>query len=94
VHVSANGLLRKGFCSLRLALLLLGQPLARLPVLLGLGVQAVDGPVEEDLGELRILLLSLGATLCYRLVGLDESVGELFGGLVHPLLLLLVSHAG
>src|SRR3989337_1950743 len=51
VHVGSHRLLGDGLRGLRLALVLLGQPLGRLPILLGLGTQTVDGLVEEDLGS-------------------------------------------
>ena len=64
--------------------------LSRLPVLLGLGTQVVDGLIEEDFGELCAPILSRCATIGHCLKGLHESVGELIGGLVYLLLLLLV----
>src|SRR5919112_5978373 len=90
VHVGSHRLAGQGLCSVRLALLLVGQLLGSLPVLLGLGVQVVDGLVEEDLCNLSALLLGRGATLGDRFVGLNESLGELLSGLVYPLLALLV----
>ena len=92
VHVGAHRLLGDSLRGLRLALVLLGQPLGRLPVLLGLGTQTVDGLLEEDLGKLGTLLLSLGATFDGHFVGLYESIGKLLGSLVYPLLTLLVDH--
>src|SRR5215218_5053549 len=70
----------------RLALLLVGQLLGSLPVLLGLGVQVVDGLVEEDLGNLRGALLGGDTTVGNRLVGLHEGVAKLLGSLIYPLL--------
>src|ERR687898_801793 len=90
LHVGVERLAGKGLCSVRLALLLVGQLLGRLAILLGLSVQVVDGLVEEGLGELSALLLRGGATLGYCLVGLHEGLGELIGSLVNPLLALLV----
>ena len=89
-HVGVNRLPGEGLCGVCLALLLVGQSLGRLPVLLGLGTQVVDGLIEEDLGELCAPILSRCATIGYCLKGLHESVGELIGGLVYLLLLLLV----
>src|SRR5215211_9444121 len=76
----------------RLALLLVGQLLGSLPVLLGLGVQVVDGLVEEDLGNLRGALLGGDTTVGNRLVGLHEGVAKLLGSLIYPLLTLLIYH--
>ena len=90
LHVGAHRLLGDSLRGLRLALVLLGQPLGRLPILLGLGAQVVDHAVEEDLGKLGTLLLSLGATFDGHFVGLHESVREVLGSLVYPLLLLFV----
>jgi len=75
-----------------LALLLVGQLLGSLPVLLGLGAQLVDGLVEKDLSKLGGALLGGDTGVGNRLVGLHEGVGELLGGLVYPLLALLVGH--
>src|SRR5215207_6463288 len=90
VHVGLHRLPGEGLRGIRLALLLVGQPLSSLPVLLNLGAQVVDHPVEEVLGELCALLLGCCASLSDHLVGLNESVGKLLGGLVYPLLALLV----
>src|ERR671920_1713428 len=92
VHVRINRLPGERLRSLRLALLLVGQLLGSLPVLLGLSVQVVDGLVEEDLGNLGVALLGGDAAVGDRLIGLHEGVGKLLGGLVYPLLALLVGH--
>src|SRR5919112_1279729 len=92
VHVGSHRLPGERLRSVRLALLLVGQLLGSLPVLLGLGVQVVDGLVEEDLGNLGVALLGGDAAVGNRFVGLHEGVGELLGGLVYPLLALLVGH--
>src|SRR5215212_10182125 len=91
-HVGAYRLLRDLLPSLLPTLLLVGQLPARLSVLLSVGTQVVYGLVEEDLGNLGALLLGRGAALGDHLVGLYEGIGELIGGLVYPLLALLVGH--
>src|SRR5215218_2265083 len=92
VHVGVYRLPGERLRSLRLALLLVGQLLGSLPVLLGLSVQVVDGLVEEDLSNLGVALLGGDAAFGDRLVGLNEGVCKLLGGLVYPLLALLVGH--
>ena len=92
VHVGVNRLLGDGLRGLRLTLVLLGQPLGRLPILLGLGTQTVDGLLEEDLGKLGGALLGGDAGVSDHLVGLHEGVGELLGSLIYLLLALLVCH--
>src|SRR5215218_1269440 len=92
VHVDIHRLPGEGLRSLRLALLLVGQPLSSLPVLLGLGVQVVYGLVEEDLGNLGVVLLGGDAAFGNRLVGLHEGIGKLLGSLIYPLLALLICH--
>ena len=62
-------------------------------VFLGLKAQVLHHPVKEVLGKLSVLLLGRGATLGDRFVGLHEGVGELRGGLVYPLLALLVMNS-
>jgi hypothetical protein len=79
-------------CAASVWLLLVGQLLGSLPVLLGLSVQVVDSLVEEDLGNLGGALLGRDAAVGDRLVGLNEGVGKSLGGLVYPLLALLVGH--
>src|SRR5215211_5041074 len=93
VHVCVHRLPGERLRGLRLALLLVGQLLGGLPVLLGLGVQVVDGLVEEDLGDLGVALLGGDAAFGDRLVGLNEGVGKLLGGLIYPLLALLIDHS-
>src|SRR5918995_1945355 len=92
VQVGSYRLPGKGLHGLRLALLLVGYLLTHLPVLLGLGAQVVYGLVEEDLGNLCASFLGRDTTLGNRLIGLHEGIGELIGGLVYPLLALLISH--
>src|ERR671920_2258668 len=85
VHVGVYRLPGKGLRSLRLALLLVGQLLGSLAVLLGLGVQVVDGLVKEDLGNLGVALLGGDTAVGNRFVRLHKCVGKLLGGLVYPL---------
>src|SRR5215213_6495541 len=92
VHVGFHRLPGEGLRSLRLALLLVGQLLSGLPVLLGLRAEILHHPVEEGLGELRVLLLGCCASLSDHLIGLNEGARELLGGLIYPLLTLLVGH--
>src|SRR5215211_1502347 len=92
VHVRLHRLPGERLRSLRLALLLVGQLLGGLPVLLGLGVQVVDGLVEEDLSDLRGALLGGDAAVSDHLVGLHESVCKLLSSLIYPLLALLIGH--
>src|ERR671910_1955681 len=92
LHVGVDRFAGEGLCGVRLALVLVGQLITRLAVLLGLSAQVVNGLVEEGLGELRAPLLSRRTALGDHLVGLHESVRELLGSLVYPLLALLVSH--
>src|ERR671920_1445502 len=74
VHVGSHRLAGEGLCSVRLALLLVGQLLGSLPVLLGLGVQVVDGLVEEDLCNLCTSFLSRDAPLGERFIGVYKCV--------------------
>jgi hypothetical protein len=48
--------------------------------------------VEEDLGNLCASFLGRDAALGDHLVGLHQGIGELLGGLVYPLLALVVGH--
>src|SRR5918998_5523163 len=93
VHVGVYRLLGERLRSLYLALLLLGDLLARLPSALCLGTQVLYGSVEEVLRKASVLLLYIDTLLRSSPHRLHEGISELFGRLVHPLLLLLVHKA-
>jgi len=90
IHIRVYRLLGKRLRSLYLALLLLGDLLARLPSALCLGTQVLYRPVEEVLGKASVLLLYVDTLLRSSPHRLHEGISELLGRLVHPLLLLLV----
>ena len=69
---------------------LLGQLLRSAPRLLPHPLKVLDNVVEELLGEPGVELLHRNATLGQRSLRQNDSVGELLGRLVAPLLLLLV----
>jgi hypothetical protein len=76
-----------------LTLPLVGQLLGQLPVALYLTTHVLKHTGKELLGQLGVELLGRDAAIGHRLVGLFDSVGELLGRFVYPLLLLLV-HVG